>query len=281
MRFTKMHGAGNDYVYVNCFRPAGAGSLAATGSPDLDRHFGVGGDGLILIRPSQRGRRPDADVQRRRLGSGDVRQRHPLRRQVRLRPRHLRAGNRCRIETGAGVLALRSGNCQTAGSTACASTWASRSWQRRASRPRCRATRVRRDVALPVGGRTLQVTCVSMGNPHCVDFRRRATDELVLGSARRSRPTRTFPRGSTSSSSRCSRPREVRQRTWERGSGETWACGTGASAVCVAGVLAGRTERRIVNHLLRRRSGTGVDEADNHVYMTGPATEVFSGEWSE
>ncbi len=72
---------------------------------------------------------------------------------------------------------------------------------------------------------------------------------------------------------------EVRQRTWERGSGETWACGTGASAVCVAGVLTGRTDRRILNHL------TGGDlelewlEEPDTVMMTGPAVEVFSGEW--
>ena len=73
-------------------------------------------------------------------------------------------------------------------------------------------------------------------------------------------------------------PSEVRQRTWERGSGETLACGTGASAVCVAGVLAGKTERRIVNHLLGGDLELEWAE-NNHVYMTGPAEEVFSGQW--
>ena len=71
----------------------------------------------------------------------------------------------------------------------------------------------------------------------------------------------------------------VRQRTWERGSGETWACGTGASAVCVAGVLSGRTERHILNHLLGGDLDLEWSEQDNHVYMTGPAVEVFTGEW--
>ncbi|MCU9931063.1 diaminopimelate epimerase, partial [Escherichia coli] len=74
-------------------------------------------------------------------------------------------------------------------------------------------------------------------------------------------------------------PGEVNQRTWERGSGETWACGTGASAVCVAGVLTGVTNRRILNHL---RGGDLIlewDESTNHVSMTGPAVEVFSGDW--
>ena len=101
-----------------------------------------------------------------------------------------------------------------------------------------------------IDGQTLQVTCVSMGNPHCVVFVDEATDELVLGLGPQDRTRcRDFRRGSTSSSSKCSRETVVRQRTWERGSGETWACGTGASAVCVAGVLAGRTERTILNHL--------------------------------
>jgi diaminopimelate epimerase len=74
---------------------------------------------------------------------------------------------------------------------------------------------------------------------------------------------------------------EVRQRTWERGAGETWACGTGASAVCVAGVLTGRTARRIVCHLLGGDLELEWSEQDNHVYMTGPAEEVFQGQWPE
>jgi diaminopimelate epimerase len=76
-------------------------------------------------------------------------------------------------------------------------------------------------------------------------------------------------------------PNEVRQRTWERGSGETLACGTGASAVCVAGVLSGRTERRIVNHLLGGDLELEWNKDDGCVYKTGPAVEVFSGEWPE
>ncbi len=70
---------------------------------------------------------------------------------------------------------------------------------------------------------------------------------------------------------------EVRQRTWERGSGETMACGTGASAVCVAGVLSGRTERKLTNHLQGGTLYLEWSEENNHVYMTGPAVEVFTG----
>jgi diaminopimelate epimerase len=73
----------------------------------------------------------------------------------------------------------------------------------------------------------------------------------------------------------------LRQRTWERGSGETLACGTGASAVCVAGVLTGRTERRVKIELLGGELELEWNEATNHVFMTGPAVEVFSGEWPD
>ncbi|MFN9880633.1 MAG: diaminopimelate epimerase, partial [Planctomycetota bacterium] len=75
-------------------------------------------------------------------------------------------------------------------------------------------------------------------------------------------------------------PSEVRQRTWERGSGETQACGTGASAVCVAGVLSGRTERRIQNHLLGGTLELEWDQASGVVYMTGPAELAFTGTWA-
>ena len=74
-------------------------------------------------------------------------------------------------------------------------------------------------------------------------------------------------------------PGEVRQRTWERGSGETWACGTGASAVCVAGVLTGKTDRQILNSLRGGQLRLRWDADSNHVFMTGPAVEVFSGTW--
>jgi diaminopimelate epimerase len=137
------------------------------------------------------------------------------------------------------------------------------------------------DVPLTVAGRTLQVTSVSMGNPHCVTFVERATDELVHGLGPQIETHAMFPARVNVEFIEIISPTEVRQRTWERGSGETLACGTGASAVCVAGVLTGRTGRKIINHL---RGGDLVlewNEADGCVYKTGPAVEVFSGEWPE
>ena len=126
MRFTKMQGAGNDYVYVNCFDQPLPEQPAELAKKISDRHFGVGGDGLILICPSTRGRRPDEDVQRRRLGGGDVRQRRPLRGQVRLRPRHLAAAERCGSRPAAACSAW-SWRSPAKRSAACGSIWASRS----------------------------------------------------------------------------------------------------------------------------------------------------------
>jgi diaminopimelate epimerase len=137
------------------------------------------------------------------------------------------------------------------------------------------------NAALNVSGRSFTVTSVSMGNPHCVIFVEQATDELVLGFGPKIELDPHFPAHVNVEFVEVVSRSEVRQRTWERGSGETWACGTGASAVCVAGVLTGRTERQIVIHLRGGDLELRWDEADNHVYMTGPAVEVFSGQWPE
>jgi len=137
------------------------------------------------------------------------------------------------------------------------------------------------EVPLAVAGREFHVTAVSMGNPHCVTFVEKATDDLVLGIGPKIETSPMFPARTNVEFIEVISPTEVRQRTWERGSGETLACGTGASAVCVAGVLTGRTKRRIVNHLLGGDLELEWRESDGCVYKTGPAVEVFSGDWSE
>ena len=276
LRFTKMHGAGNDYVYVNCFDqpvPADAPELARRIS---HRHFGVGSDGLILIRPTERG---DARMQ---MFNADGSESEMCGNGIRCVAKYVYDHGIARkptlkIETGRGVLTL---DVETRGGV---------------------VDRVRVDmgepildaakipttlpgspvvnVPLTVAGRTLAVNCVSMGNPHCVTFVEKATDDLVLGLGPKIETDSHFPARVNVEFVEVLSPTEVRQRTWERGSGETWACGTGASAVCVAGVLSGRTQRRIVNHLLGGDLELFWNDADNHVYMTGPATEICSGEW--
>jgi diaminopimelate epimerase len=129
---------------------------------------------------------------------------------------------------------------------------------------------------LALDARTYTVTCVSMGNPHCVLY----CDDIdalelsKIGPRFEHHPF--FPKRVNTEFVKVISPNEARMRVWERGAGETWACGTGASAVGVAGVLTGRTERRLTVHL---KGGDLLIEwrENNHVYMTGGAEEVFHG----
>jgi diaminopimelate epimerase len=135
------------------------------------------------------------------------------------------------------------------------------------------------DARLEVAGRQLQVACVSMGNPHCITYVDKVTDDWVLGVGPRIENDPHFPKRVNAEFVEVLSRKEVRMRVWERGSGETLACGTGACAVCVAGVLSGRTERKILVHL----PGGDLEllwADDGHVQLTGPAVEVFHGEWT-
>jgi diaminopimelate epimerase len=118
-----------------------------------------------------------------------------------------------------------------------------------------------------------------MGNPHCVVFVDEPTDEWVLGSGPKLEVAGQFPSRTNVEFVKVLNDRELQQRTWERGSGETLACGTGACAVSVAAVLTGRTGRNVLVHLRGGDLAIEWKATDNRVYMTGPAVEVFSGEW--
>ena len=282
MQFTKMHGAGNDYVYVDCFNhptPLDPSQIAIAVS---DRHTGVGGDGLILILPSA-----VADA-RMQMFNADGSESEMCGNGIRCVAKYLFDHNICRreklkIETGAGILALEltteNGKVHRVRvdmgepvllASAIPTTLA--------GKPGSHGQVV--DFPLIIGGHELVVTCISMGNPHCVIFVKNATDELVLGVGPMIERDQRFPSRTNVEFVEVISRNEVRQRTWERGSGETLACGTGASAVCVAGVLTGRTERTITNHLLGGSLILEWDKSTNHVFKTGPAIEVFSGHWN-
>jgi diaminopimelate epimerase len=135
-------------------------------------------------------------------------------------------------------------------------------------------------VTLPKSGHTYNAVFVSMGNPHAVMF----VDDVAAIDLEHEGPEAehhpAFPRRMNAHWVQVHSRSEVTMRTWERGSGITLACGTGASAVCVAGVLAGLTDRTVLIHLPGGDLTIEWRESDNHVYMTGSATEVFTGEWS-
>jgi diaminopimelate epimerase len=276
MKFTKMHGAGNDYVYVNGFSETVA-DPARLAVEISDRNFGVGSDGLILILPSS-----VADV-RMRMFNADGSEAEMCGNGIRCVAKYVYENNLARkttlaVETGAGVLTLElfpaADDC-----VALVRVDMGEPRLRRGEIPLLGPAKEQAiDIELAVAGMTLHGSCVSMGNPHCVIFVEDVADFPVAEIGPLIENHELFPKRINVEFVQVISPREVRQRTWERGAGETLACGTGASAVTVAGVLTGRTERKILNHLAGGDLELEWLESGS-VQMTGPAVEVFRGEY--
>jgi diaminopimelate epimerase len=134
------------------------------------------------------------------------------------------------------------------------------------------------NVPLDVAGQVIQVSCISMGNPHCVTFVDEVNDDWVLRVGPQIERHPAFPRRVNAEFIQVVSKDEFIMRVWERGSGETLACGTGACASAVAAALTGRTNRTVTAHLRGGDLKLEWSEAGD-VFMTGPAAEVFSGEW--
>ena len=294
MHFTKMQGAGNDYVYVDCFTepiPQQPDELARKIS---DRHFGVGSDGLILICPSQQ-----ADA-RMRMFNADGSESEMCGNGIRCVAKYVYDHGICRketlrIETGRGILTLylevADGRAQRVrvdmGEPILEPARIPVEFPRPPDDDRIVDFPVEKYIPLsgPAAwmedcGWDPRMTCISMGNPHVILFPSfvEAIPLETLGPFFERQPI--FPKRINVHFVQVHNQGEVTMRTWERGSGVTLACGTGACAVCVAGVLSGRTERKILAHL----PGGDLElhwAEDGHVHMTGPAVEVFSGEWVE
>ncbi len=277
MRFTKMHGAGNDYVYVNCFDETPPTDLPALAQAVSDRHKGIGSDGLILIRPSS-----VADA-RMQMFNADGSEAEMCGNGVRCVAKYVYDHGIARkeilqIETGRGILTLKVFADQ--GKVDRVRVGMGQPILKSAEIP----TRLPGDppvlVPLDVAGRELKVTCVSMGNPHCITFVDEITDDLVLRVGPQIERHSAFPKRVNAEFVKVLSRTETVLRVWERGSGETQACGTGACAAAVAGVLAGLTDRKIVTHL----PGGDLElewTSSGEVEMTGPATEVFEGDWPD
>ncbi len=273
-----MHGAGNDYIYIDGFEETVPEKPEQWAVALSDRHFGVGGDGLVLILPSEK-----ADA-RMRMFNADGSEAEMCGNAIRCVGKYLYDHGRCRketlaIETGAGIKTLRLeildekvGRVRV-------------DMGKPILIPAQVPTLLRGDgetdpaveVPLSIGEREFRVSCVSMGNPHCVIFDADLTDETVHGFGPRIERDPRFPNRTNVEFVEVLSPSELRVRIWERGSGETQACGTGVCAVAVAGVLSGRSQRKVLVHVLGGDLEIEWSESDNHVYKTGPATEVFSG----
>jgi diaminopimelate epimerase len=267
---TKIHGCANDYLFVNCLDTplARASEVARTLS---DRRCGVGSDGLICIYPSEdadfRMEMYNADGSRGEMCGNGIR---GLGKYV--ADRGLATGDSVEVETDAGVRRLEL--ARTGGLV--------RSVTVDMGAPILEGREIPVDAdghvvdhPLEAAGRRWQVSCVSMGNPHCVSFDA-DPDELDLTTIGPAFAAHAFfPVGINAEFARVDSPSHITMRVWERGSGETMACGTGACAVVVAAALTDRAERRVTVSL--RGGDLEIDYRDDErVLMTGPAVEVFT-----
>jgi len=277
MKITKMQGLGNDYIYIN-------GTEVTVADPPAlarrisDRHFGAGSDGLVLILPSE-----EADF-RMRMFNADGSEAEMCGNAARcvgkyIHDRGLSDREEIRLMTGAGIktlkLTVQDGETKLI--------------RVDMGKPVLEASQI--PVSLPEGrvidqpvevlGQPLRITCVSMGNPHAVIFVDDADhfDVHGIGAALETHPL--FPRKTNVEFVTVRDRNHLRMRVWERGSGETMACGTGACASLVAAVLNGFCERKSVLELNGGPLTVMWDPETDHVYQEGPAEFVFDGEYPE
>ena len=279
MQFTKMHGLGNDYIYINLFKEV-VNDPAGLSRKMSDRHFGVGSDGIVLIGPAREESGADFRMQ---MFNADGSEAEMCGNAIRCVGKyvydHEMTDKRTfSVETLGGVKTLD------------------------LTVERDKVSTVRVDMGEPVlepalipmsvegdsfidreirvNGRTYKGTAVSMGNPHIV-IPVSGIDDLdlsLVGPQFEHHPL--FPRRTNTEFIENPDKGNIRMRVWERGAGETLACGTGASASLVASVLTGKANRKAIVHLLGGQLTVEWDEKTNHVFIDGPATTVFSGVWA-
>ncbi len=280
IEFTKMHGLGNDFVIVDLFNQQVPDPVELAKAIS-DRHRGVGSDGLILMAPPEA---PDANVRmivynadgsRAQMCGNGIRCLGKLAHErglVRLNP--------LRVETDRGVLSLdlmfdEHGHVCGARVDMGAPILEPDCIPVKLPGPRVV------DHPMPLGPLELRMTCVSMGNPHAVLFVRDLARVPLADWGQQIERHPLFPARINVNFVQVLGHDRVAVATWERGSGATQACGTGASAACVAGVLNGLTDRQVAVQLPGGELALEWDESTNHVFMAGPAVEVFTGWWPD
>ncbi len=274
MKFTKMHGCGNDYVYVNCFEET-IEDPAAVSIAVSDRHFGIGADGMILICPST-----VADF-RMAMYNADGSEGSMCGNGIRCVAKYvydhgMTDKTTITIETKSGIKTLELTIAQGKVSTVKVNMGAPILDPARI--PVVSEEESVVDAPITVLDQEYRMTCVSMGNPHAVIFVEDTQSFPVeeLGPYFENHPC--FPDRVNTEFVQILSRNEANMRVWERGSGETWACGTGTCATAVACVLNGLTDNRILVHLRGGDLEIFYDQEANTVWMTGPATTVFEGE---
>ncbi len=275
MKFTKMQGIGNDYVYVNCFTET-VDDISETAIKISDRHFGVGSDGLVLIMPS------DCADFRMRMINSDGSEAEMCGNAIRcvgkyVRDNKLTNKDEISVETLAGIKILKLTIENSEVAKICVDM----------GEPILTPQLIPVDYTgdefidkiINVDGEEYSITCVSMGNPHAVTY----LDDIDSLEIEKIGPKfenhQIFPRRTNTEFVKVIDRNTLQMRVWERGAGETLACGTGACAVLVASVLNGLSDRQATVKLLGGDLEIQWNEEDNHIYMTGTATKVFEGEW--
>lgn len=278
--FIKMHGIGNDYVYIDGFKHT-VENPSTLAVEMAHRHFGIGGDGLILIKPFPK--------EARGVGHGTMEMYNADGSQSEMCGNGLRCVAKyvhdtyhkgediLRLQTGAGVLTAEihrgeDGLAEQITIDMGKPIFEGLEIPTTLDRPKIL------EETLEVDGTKYTYSSLSMGNPHCVIFVDNVKEFPVTEIGPKIENHPLFPARVNVEFVQVVSPTEMIQRTWERGSGETWACGTGASAVSVVGLLTGKTQENVTIHLLGGDLQLEYQEGSS-VRMTGSATEVFRGEW--
>lgn len=273
--FTKWQACGNDFVLVNAFNNENISEIIASTEKICDRHFGVGADGVIFILPSKM-----ADFRMQIINSDGS--------EAEMCGNGIRCFAKCvveigltekkkfTVETGAGIIVPEIMNDGTVHVDM--------------GEPILTGEQIPVagfgknqviDENITVDGKTYKMTCVSMGNPHCIVF----VDDITAVKLEKIGPkfeTHTiFPKKTNTEFVEVKNNKYVRMRVWERGAGITWACGTGSCATLVACVLNKRTERKAQIELDGGILTIEWSADNNHIYMTGPATKVFTANWAD
>lgn len=274
MKFTKMHGIGNDYVYVNCFEES-VKNPAEVSKFVSDRHFGIGSDGLILISPSA-----IADF-RMNIYNADGSQAEMCGNGIRCVAKYvydygLTDKTEISVETLAGIKYLR---LQVEnGKVASVEVNMGAPILEPKEIPVAVEESPVVNVPVEVKGKIYHMTCVSMGNPHAIIFMNNVKDLDIAAIGPYFENHTVFPKRTNTEFVEVLDRNTVNMRVWERGSDETLACGTGACATTVACILNDKTENEVTVYLLGGDLKIRWDREANQVYMTGPATVVFDGE---
>lgn len=275
MKFTKMHGCGNDYVYVNLFEEK-IDNPAELSIKVSDRHFGIGSDGLITIGPS------DVADFRMRIYNADGSEAEMCGNGIRCVAKYvydhkMTDKTEISVESGAGIkyltLFVEQGKVEQV--------------RVDMGEPILEPEQIPVlaegdkvvDEPIEVCGKTWNMTCVSMGNPHAVVFVDNVTDFEIEKYGPHFEKHERFPKRTNTEFVEIISREEINMRVWERGSDETWACGTGTCASVMACILNNRTDNKVLVHLRGGDLTIEYNEKTNHIFMTGPATEVFSGEY--